>query len=281
MRRFVPGVDFDALEAENRADYEARAGYNRRLKEASALEAGIVVPPGTPDDELDTADLARQMREAATTNAETVAEVARRERESTRATEVVEQATELERRAAIMRQEAARIIDQIKTLPPTAPPADIEALGRALEAAAATNRAVAQKGERERLRALIEELETKSEAHTIRMEEREAAKREAIAAAQMPVPDITFGDGVILKAGVPFDQASDAEKLRASVAIAMAGNPKLRVVRIRDGSLLDSRSLRLIAEMAQERDYQVWLEAVDESGKIGFVIEDGHLKEAE
>ena len=221
------------------------------------------------------------MQQAATANAEGVAEGARRERERSRATGVLEQATELERRAATMRQEAAAIIERINALPLVPPEADVEALERALATAAATNRAVAQKRERERLRTLIEELESKSEAQTIRIEEREAAKRAAVAAAKMPVPDITFGEGVIFKAGVPFDQASDAEKLRASVAIAMAGNPKLRVLRIRDGSLLDSDSLRVIAEMAQEREFQVWVEKVSEDGKLGFVIENGQVKESE
>ncbi len=69
-----------------------------------------------------------------------------------------------------------------------------------------------------------------------------------------------------------------AEKLRASVSIAMAMNPKLRVIRVRDGSLLDEDGLRLLAEMADKSDYQIWIERVDSSGKVGFVLEDGHLK---
>ena len=55
----------------------------------------------------------------------------------------------------------------------------------------------------------------------------------------------------------PFDQASDAERLRASCAIAMRGDAKLRVLRLRDGSLLDEDSLRLLGEMAEAEDWQV------------------------
>lgn len=50
---------------------------------------------------------------------------------------------------------------------------------------------------------------------------------------------------------------------------------KLRVIRIKEGSLLDPDNLALIAAMAKERDYQVWIERCDVSGKIGVVIEDG------
>ena len=76
----------------------------------------------------------------------------------------------------------------------------------------------------------------------------------------------------------PFEQASDAERLRASCAIAMRGDAKLRVLRVRDGSLLDPDSLALLREMAEAADYQVWVEQVDVSGKIGIVIEDGRVK---
>ena len=80
--------------------------------------------------------------------------------------------------------------------------------------------------------------------------------------------------------GHPLNQASGAEQLRAGVAIAMALNPKLRVIRVRDGNSLDSGGMRLLAEMAEEHGYQVWIERVDESGTVGFVIEDGEVKHA-
>ena len=53
--------------------------------------------------------------------------------------------------------------------------------------------------------------------------------------------------------------------------------PDLRIIRIMDGSLLDSESLEVIRKAAVEKDYQVWIESVDETGKIGIVIEDGQI----
>jgi hypothetical protein len=98
---------------------------------------------------------------------------------------------------------------------------------------------------------------------------------------KMPVQGLTFGEGEILLNGVPFAQASDAEQLQASVAIAAALNPKLRVIRIRDGSLLDDLAMQRLAQFATATDMQVWIERVDSSGKIGFVLEDGHVKQPE
>lgn len=115
-------------------------------------------------------------------------------------------------------------------------------------------------------------------ALTKAIDDREAAKQKAIAEAKLPIEGMTFGDGQIMLDGSPFDQASDAQKLRASVAIGMANNPRLHVMRVRDGSLLDEDALKILGEMAEANDFQVWLEAVDSTGKVGIVIEDGAVK---
>jgi hypothetical protein len=82
----------------------------------------------------------------------------------------------------------------------------------------------------------------------------------------------------VLYQGIPFIQGSAAEQLRVSMAIAMASNPKLKVILIRDGSLLDADNLKVIEEMARDKDFQVWIEAVRENGEIGIFIEDGMVK---
>ena len=71
--------------------------------------------------------------------------------------------------------------------------------------------------------------------------------------------------------------ARERMRRRVSVAIAMAANPKLRVLRVRDGSLLDEDGIAMLAKLANERDYQIWLERVDSTGKIGVVMEDGEV----
>ena len=61
------------------------------------------------------------------------------------------------------------------------------------------------------------------------------------------------------------------------MAVAMAINPDLRVVIIRDGSLLDTKHMAVIEQMAKDKDFQVWMEIVDESGEVGVYIEDGQV----
>ncbi len=103
-------------------------------------------------------------------------------------------------------------------------------------------------------------------------------KRDALEAAKFPVSGLTFDESGVLFQGVPLKQASSAEQIRVSLAIGIAMNPSLKFLIIRDGSLLDTRSRELIANMAAKHDMQVFIEAVDESGSMGFVISDGMVQ---
>lgn len=105
-------------------------------------------------------------------------------------------------------------------------------------------------------------------------------KKQTITEAKFPIPGLTFSvvDGTILYAGIPLDQCSASEQLKVSMALAMAINPKVRVIRITDGSLLDDSNLASIKEMARDNDFQIWIERVDASGQVGIYIEDGEVK---
>lgn len=104
-------------------------------------------------------------------------------------------------------------------------------------------------------------------------------KRDCLESAKFPVKGLGFDESGVLFQGIPLKQASSAEQIRVSLAIGIAMNPAMKVLLIRDGSLLDSKTRGLVAEMAAEHGMQVWIEAVDESGKVGFVVEDGSLKQ--
>lgn len=95
--------------------------------------------------------------------------------------------------------------------------------------------------------------------------------------ASFPLPGLGIDDHGVRLEGVPFEQASSAEQLRASVAIGLALHPELRVLLVRDGSLLDDESMKLLAELAAESDAQVWLERVGAEEGVGVVIEDGEV----
>lgn len=115
------------------------------------------------------------------------------------------------------------------------------------------------------------------DACTVNIQDLEASKSKALAGAKFPVAGLGFGDGCVTFKGIPLSQASSAEQIRVSMAIAMALNPELKVIHIAAGSLLDSTGMAIVTEMAKEHDYQVWIEKVDESGTVGIVFEDGEI----
>lgn len=96
------------------------------------------------------------------------------------------------------------------------------------------------------------------------------ATRDAIAtllgSATFPVDGMAYDHEakVITIDAIPFSQASQAQRLKAAAAIAMAGNPAIRVMFAREGSLLDEESRMQLAVLAKENQFQLWLEVVDD-----------------
>lgn len=123
-----------------------------------------------------------------------------------------------------------------------------------------------------------DEHQAESDSYTAKLEAIKDYKDELMKQVKFPIEGLGFANGGVTYQDLPFDQSSDAQKLQVSCAIAMALNPDLRVLRINNGSLLDSKHLAIVEQMAKDNDYQVWMEVVDESGKVGIVIEDGTIK---
>ena len=141
-----------------------------------------------------------------------------------------------------------------------------------------TNAAIRANNRARELGAANVKLTTKYNDLTKSIDTLDATKAKGLAAAKFPVDGLGFDDGGVTYQGVPFSQASSAEQIRVSLAMAMSLNPTLRVVRIMDGSLLDADSLALIAEMAAESECQVWIERVGDGDGVGVVIEDGTVQ---
>ncbi len=98
-----------------------------------------------------------------------------------------------------------------------------------------------------------------------------------LAAANFPVPGLGFNEDGVTLHGIPFSQASTAERVRVSTALAMSGSPTLRVMRIDGGEALDADSVQVIKELAAAHDYQVWIAAVSDRRGVGVYIEDGSV----
>ena len=104
----------------------------------------------------------------------------------------------------------------------------------------------------------------------------DAAKAEKLSAAEFPVDGLSIGDVHLTYIGIPLSQASSAEQMRVFTGMVLASNPRLPLILIRDGSLLDEANLEVLAQMARDHKGMAIIERVGDEGSV--VIEDGMVK---
>lgn len=109
-------------------------------------------------------------------------------------------------------------------------------------------------------------------------------KKQRLAEAVFPCPGLAFDESQVLYNGKPFHQASDAEKIRVAMQIALAKKGRLAPIIIRQGSMLDDKTLKLVGEIAAENGAQVFVETVANKRPDGtwdkecsFLLEEGRL----
>ncbi|MBA2717728.1 MAG: hypothetical protein H0U52_00605 [Chloroflexi bacterium] len=300
IRRLVKlDVDLDQLAAEDKADYEKRREVNRDAAALKARIEGIIVPADLPEAAPDKDAIADKLANAAETNSALDRERASRESEAQAIARLSEAAAVQEATANRLRAEAdgaqaeARLkqdeanerrdaLDKVEETP-IAAPVDTAALRSELSEAERVSALIARRDERAKLAAEFATLKAQSEKLTAGMGARTASREKALAEAKMPVEGLSFAtiadELIVTLNGEPFSQASSAEQLKASVAIAMAANPRLRVLRIKDGSLLDKKNLAVLKDTAKANDFQIWGEFVGEEG-AGIIMEAGKVKGA-
>jgi chromosome segregation ATPase len=273
-------IDLDELDAQNKLDYDTRTLRNREAKEYRTRAEGFEFKFEALEKPIDVNALVTELSNAAQHNADIDTRAQRREDAAAQIQSTQAEIVLLEAKVAAMKKQVAEWQEKLDKAKPLPAKLVVDDLRAKITDAQAKNAEFALRAERDKLIEQAKTAEDASEALTAKMGERTKAKEDAIAAAKMPIDGLTLSDGGVLLNGIPFDQSSGAEQLRTSVAIAMAANPKLKVIRIKDGSLLDEDGLAIIEGMAKGNGYQVWIERVDSSGKIGIVMEDGAVARA-
>lgn len=273
LKKFVPDVDFDAIKKQQAQDYETRRDLNREAKKVRSAADEIEVMENCPTDMIDDDEVIEELSKATKHNQNI------KERQERRAA-AEERVLECKEQAHALLEEAKGLEEKLKNAAPLPDPIDEELIVQRGKKAKEINDQVRKYKDKQKFLSKAEELEVQSRQLTDVMEARQKEVEVQISKAKLPVDGLNFGEQDILLKGIPFSQASDAEQLRTSIAIAMALNPTLRVVRVRDGSLLDEDSMAMLEEMANKKDYQVWVEKVDSSGKVGFVMENGEVHHA-
>lgn len=267
----VVEIDFDL----DGADQERAELYERRTETGRQVKAvgDVVVDEKLPTDETSMSDLVAELRRAESANREIDAQKARHDNQARRDEELMAKIAELTAELDDARDQqwaASRWLSKHDYV-------DTATIEQQIDSAEGTNARVRANNEARRRREDRDRLRSEYDDLTAQIDALDQAKAQALAEAVFPVGGLGLQDGAVTYQGVPLAQASSAEQIRVSLAMAMALNPRLRVVRILDGSLLDADNLALIADMAREHDYQVWVERVGDADQGAVVIEDGQV----
>jgi len=270
------GIDFDDLDAKRQTLYAERAEVNRDVKNLEGQLEGI--PDETaPEAPIVVAALLAEIEQAEQHNQKSAE--AQRQAEII-AAEIVALNAELERlreRAIQIKADKARLDAECAAIEIPAPQ-DTSELKAQLQSAEAVNQKVRDAEERKRVEKLLTSKRSESTKLTLAIEGVDNEKEIRLTKAKFPVEGLSLGEDGVLLNQLPLEQASSAEALKLSVAMGFALHPRLKVLLIRDGSLLDENSLKTVAEMAQEHDGQVWIERVSKGSECSVIIEDGLVK---
>ena len=138
------------------------------------------------------------------------------------------------------------------------------------------NRKASENSRRAEADAQLAEKRAAAEALTAKIDSLDQQKADLLKRATFPVEGLGLDEHGVTWNGLPFDQAATSIRLRASVAIGLALNPKLKVLLIHAGNDLGPANLKAIAEQAAEAGGQLWIERIaGGDGHQTVVIEDG------
>ncbi|KJL37080.1 Chromosome partition protein Smc [Microbacterium ginsengisoli] len=267
--------DIDEVAREKAGAEQRRLEAGRDVRRLQGALASMPNPLDAPAEEVSGAAVLAEIEAAQDLQRH-------RERVMSELDDAAEDVASLTARIAKLTEELEEASAQVKTLTEARDalpaPVDIEPLREKLAAVDETNAAVRARREYAKVADECAAAETAQAAANRELEAIEKRKREGLAAATFPVDGLSVDENGVTFDGVPFTQVNSAMRRRVAFAIATAGDPKLRLVIIKDGDLLDADSLAAIRELADERGYTVLVERDrDESRQIGFTIEDGAL----
>jgi len=279
------GVDVDALDSKEKDIYNERTTIGRDLKTAQARVDNLNVWPEIKEEkvieidevsakivkamesnnEIDRREATNDTRKAAVINAREQIE-ALEQTISNLNKYIIETKSEYSKEKEAMSQ-----IDVV----------DVDALNDQISTIGDTNSKIRDnityKSETSTLTSIQNEYNKLDNSLTTVREDRV----QLIQDADIPVPGLTFDDAGLLYNDIPLSQCSDGEKLMVSMGISMALNPTIRVLLIKDGSLLDSKNRKILNDMCKDKGFQLWMESVaskdeyDAAGQVGIFIEEG------
>jgi recombinational DNA repair ATPase RecF len=299
--RELVGLDTSALDARYKDTYAKRTEVNRQKDQAIAqmrAHGDQGEPSKEPDEEYVSAGELIKRQEALASQLEAILRAQQSAKDAINANhaanqkvdELRKQLAEAEAAAKTAKKRADELSAAAEKAAAEGPGRpELEALQQQIRDIDTTNAGIRERNDakaalkrhydtRMEIEKKVDELTDRSKQLTDDLQAIEEQKNEMSRKATMPAEGMTFDDDGVLIGGIRFDQLSTAEQVRISAAVAMRGNPKLPIILVREGALLNKANLKAIVDAAKEGNYQIWIEKFqEEPGAVGLHIEDGSI----
>lgn len=264
------GWDFSKLDKQRAEAFNSRTEINRKGKDCAARLNGMSFFDETPLGPVSVADLMSELSEAESFNSSML--------ELRKATQArIARIEEIKSIFISLQQELSGLeAAQEQALDPE-PYVDVAEIRNRISQADTLNAQIRGNAEYKETEVERDNLRIESQNLTERIKDIDQQKANLMTGAKFPVDGLGFDESGILFNGVPFSNCSSAERLLVSLHMGIAMNPKLKVLLIRDGSLLDDHSLTTVFEVAKKADAQVWIERVSKGQECSVIIEDGEI----
>lgn len=267
------GLDFTELNNKYKTAFDRRTEVNRRGKELKAQYDSFPSHKDVPDKEVSVAELSKQLTNAVAENQKLDEAKRSLDHNKLRLTKIEEQIKQLTKEkesveSFINKEEST--LAKIKRI-------DLSEIQDSINSAEDINNKIRENIKKLSLNVELEKLRDESQMLSETLGSIIVNKNELMEKAKFPIKGLSFDEETVTFNGIPFDQISQGERIKISVAIGLVLNPKLKILLIRDASLLDQKNLEMIAKMAEKMDAQVWLERVGKGKECQIIISDGAI----
>jgi len=268
------GIDFTELNNRYKAAFDKRTDTNRRGKELKAQYDSLPFHKDVPDKEVSVSELSKQLTNALSAN-QKLNEVNRSfdnnkskiDNINKQINQLMEERSKIEKYIDVEKKqlEKLKIIDTVEIQEKISSSEDI-------------NNKIRENIKKRSLNVELEKLRDESQSLSGELESITKNKNEMMEKAKFPIKGLSFDDNNVIFNNIPFDQASQGEKIKISTAMGLVLNPTLKILLIRDGSLLDAKNLEIVAKMAEKMDSQIWIERVGKGKECSVIISNGEIE---
>ncbi|MFC5930865.1 hypothetical protein D6T64_11810 [Cryobacterium melibiosiphilum] len=282
LRQVKLPFDIDKLAAERKGIFDGRTDKNNEVKRLAAqLKGFAALDANVPTEQLSAVTLYAEM-DAIRTNNEHVEQLLGAHEVAVNALEAATHAG----RAASAALDKARA-DHTAALAAEKAASEASAQGQIQSTDAVTAQLASIDETNEKVReqiaraALADELDTstaQADGLTSKLNAIDKRKTDGLAAAKFPVEGLSVDENGITVNGLSFLSLSESEQLWVALRIATAGNPKLKLIFLKNGDAFDDETLAKVQEYAAEKGWTIIADrGRDNSNDFGIVFEEGIL----